>query len=140
MCSSDLFGQKRETAVHALLPLLKGTVAAIEKGGLARGLAGPVSRGDAGTVRRQLEGIAGIGDRRTRQYTQQGGFSRPVAANQRQPLAGRDRQVDAVQDRLVAEVKADAAQGQEGWFGHVLSFGAGFMAEPVHIGKDNSRR
>ncbi len=56
------FGKDREAAVRALLPLLKGTIAAIEHDGLAGGLAGPVSRGDAGTVRRQLEGIGQIGE------------------------------------------------------------------------------
>jgi len=55
------FGMDRDAAVRALLPLLKGTVAAIEHAGLARGLAGPVSRGDVGTVRRQLDGIAQVG-------------------------------------------------------------------------------
>jgi predicted short-subunit dehydrogenase-like oxidoreductase (DUF2520 family) len=60
----ESFGMDRRAAVQALLPLLKGTVAAIEHDGLARGLAGPVSRGDAGTVRRQLEGIAGLGEER----------------------------------------------------------------------------
>lgn len=57
------FGMDRQAAVQALLPLLKGTVAAIEHDGLARGLAGPVSRGDAGTVRRQFDGIAGVSER-----------------------------------------------------------------------------
>ncbi|MBM3346579.1 MAG: DUF2520 domain-containing protein [Betaproteobacteria bacterium] len=57
----ESFGMDRAAAVRALLPLLKGTVAAIEHGGLVHGLAGPVSRGDAGTVRRQLEGIATLG-------------------------------------------------------------------------------
>ena len=56
------FGLDRQAAVQALLPLLKGTVAAIEHDGLARGLAGPVSRGDAGTVRRQLQGIESVGN------------------------------------------------------------------------------
>lgn len=58
----ESFGKDREAAVSALLPLLKGTIAAIEQGGLAHGLAGPVSRGDAGTIRRQLEGIAQVGE------------------------------------------------------------------------------
>ena len=58
----ESFGKDREAAVRALLPLLKGTIAAIEHDGLARGLAGPVSRGDAGTIRRQLEGIAQVGE------------------------------------------------------------------------------
>lgn len=57
------FGMDRQAAVDALMPLLKGTVAAIEHDGLARGLAGPVSRGDAGTVRRQFEGIASVSER-----------------------------------------------------------------------------
>lgn len=58
----ESFGMDREAAVRALLPLLKGTIAAIEHDGLAHGLAGPVSRGDAGTVRRQLQGIAQVGE------------------------------------------------------------------------------
>lgn len=58
----ESFGMDRDTAVRAHLPLLKGTVAAIEHDGLVRGLSGPISRGDAGTLRRNLEGIASVGD------------------------------------------------------------------------------
>jgi predicted short-subunit dehydrogenase-like oxidoreductase (DUF2520 family) len=44
------FGVAEEDAVRALLPLLKGTIAAIENAGVAGGMPGPVSRGDAGTT------------------------------------------------------------------------------------------
>ena len=54
------------------------------------------------------------------QDAQQGRFAGPVAADQRQPLTRRDSEGDAVQDRLVAEVKADAGKRQEGWFSHGL--------------------
>ncbi len=48
------FGIGEDEAIRALLPLLKGTVAAIESAGIARGMPGPVSRGDAGTIRRHV--------------------------------------------------------------------------------------
>jgi len=44
------FGASEQDAVRALLPLLKGIVASIEKQGLADGMPGPVSRGDTGTI------------------------------------------------------------------------------------------
>ncbi len=44
------FGVPREEALRALLPLMKGTVAAIEANGPVRSLAGPIARADVGTV------------------------------------------------------------------------------------------
>ena len=64
------------------------------------------------------EARAAIGDRLARQDLQQGRFAGAVAADQAQPLAGRDAELDAVEDGLVAQVVADAGEGQEGWFGH----------------------
>ena len=75
----ESFGKDREAAVRALLPLLKGTIAAIEHDGLAHGLAGPVSRGDAGTVRRQLEGIAQVGDAQVALFRQLTRLTLPLA-------------------------------------------------------------
>lgn len=48
------FGVSEENAIAALLPLLRGTAAAVEKAGLVKGMPGPVSRGDIDTVRRHL--------------------------------------------------------------------------------------
>ncbi len=51
------FGIDREAAFKALLPLTKGTVAALEVNGPVRGLAGPIARADAGTVQRHIEAL-----------------------------------------------------------------------------------
>jgi predicted short-subunit dehydrogenase-like oxidoreductase (DUF2520 family) len=51
------FGVDREAAFRALLPLTKGTVAALEANGPIRGLAGPIARADVGTVARHIEAL-----------------------------------------------------------------------------------
>jgi len=51
------FGVDREDAFRALLPLMQGTVAAIEANGPVRSLAGPIARADVGTVERHLEAL-----------------------------------------------------------------------------------
>jgi predicted short-subunit dehydrogenase-like oxidoreductase (DUF2520 family) len=48
------FGAPERAALEALLPLLHGTVAAVQDGGLANGMGGCVARGDVGTVRKHL--------------------------------------------------------------------------------------
>jgi len=55
------FGVEEESAVRALLPLLKGIVASIETQGVAQGMPGPVSRGDVGTVQRHVEALGAMG-------------------------------------------------------------------------------
>lgn len=54
------FGMDETTAVRALLPLLRGTLASIEKAGIAGGMPGPVSRGDVGTVQRHVADLAQV--------------------------------------------------------------------------------
>lgn len=56
------FGIAEEDAVRALLPLLKGTIAAIENAGVAGGMPGPVSRGDAGTIRRHVDDLGSVSE------------------------------------------------------------------------------
>ncbi len=51
------FGVGEADAIAALLPLLRGTAASVEKAGLAYGMPGPVSRGDLDTVRRHLDAL-----------------------------------------------------------------------------------
>lgn len=51
------FGVSEKDAIKALLPLLRGTAAAVEKAGLVQGMPGPVSRGDIDTVRRHLDSL-----------------------------------------------------------------------------------
>ncbi|MHA3904806.1 Rossmann-like and DUF2520 domain-containing protein [Castellaniella sp. WN] len=44
------WGATEQQALDALLPLLRGTVESLARSGVAAGMPGPVSRGDAGTV------------------------------------------------------------------------------------------
>ena len=53
-------GVARETALQALLPLIKGTVANIESVGLPDALTGPIARGDLGTIRRHLRALSDL--------------------------------------------------------------------------------
>lgn len=55
------FGIEREDAIRALLPLLRGTTASVERSGLAQGLAGTYSRGDIGTLQKHLADLARVG-------------------------------------------------------------------------------
>jgi predicted short-subunit dehydrogenase-like oxidoreductase (DUF2520 family) len=48
------FGSEPETALAALLPLLRGTVQNLTDVGLPQALTGPIARGDTGTVERHL--------------------------------------------------------------------------------------
>ncbi|MBI2319047.1 MAG: DUF2520 domain-containing protein [Betaproteobacteria bacterium] len=54
-------GLTEEEALRALLPLLRGSADSIERLGPARGMAGPISRGDLGTVERHLAALAPLG-------------------------------------------------------------------------------
>lgn len=47
-------GVDEHDALHALLPMIAGTLEIARAKGLANALAGPVSRGDAGVVEKQL--------------------------------------------------------------------------------------
>jgi predicted short-subunit dehydrogenase-like oxidoreductase (DUF2520 family) len=51
------FGATDQQALHALLPLLAGTVAAVRASGLAQGMGGCVARGDVGTVEKHLQAL-----------------------------------------------------------------------------------
>ena len=100
--------------------------------------------GEVGLLRQGGDRGAGLGearaaveDRLAFQDAQQGRLARAVAADQRQPLARRDREIDAVEHGLVAEMETDAGKGQQGRIGHGIGLGAACLAEAVHMGKDN---
>jgi predicted short-subunit dehydrogenase-like oxidoreductase (DUF2520 family) len=62
--ASDLwatFGVREEEALAALMPLAQGALATAADKGLARAMAGPFSRGDAGVVAAHLRDIAPLG-------------------------------------------------------------------------------
>lgn len=62
------FGVEREDAIRALLPLLRGTAASVERSGLAQGLAGTYSRGDIGTLEKHLAELGRVGPDALRLY------------------------------------------------------------------------
>src|SRR5579859_6560612 len=73
------FGVAPETALAALLPLLRATVESLERLGPVRALTGPVARGDLGTVSAHLAWLAG-------QAREAMSTETPNAGNQTVPL------------------------------------------------------
>lgn len=55
------WGATEAQAVQALLPLVRGTLSAVEAVGIARAMPGPVSRGDVGSIARHLQAVAPFG-------------------------------------------------------------------------------
>ncbi len=53
----ETLGADRREALHAVLPLVKGTLANIEALGIPKALTGPIDRGDSDTVRGHLEAM-----------------------------------------------------------------------------------
>jgi predicted short-subunit dehydrogenase-like oxidoreductase (DUF2520 family) len=53
-------GLSQTDAIRALLPLLRGTADSIERSGPALGMAGPVSRGDLGTVEEHVRALRAL--------------------------------------------------------------------------------
>jgi predicted short-subunit dehydrogenase-like oxidoreductase (DUF2520 family) len=74
------FGVGREDAFRALLPLMKGTIAAIEANGPVRSLAGPIARADVGTVERHLAALSGKAPELLATYIDVARRSLPIAA------------------------------------------------------------
>lgn len=62
------FGVEREDAIRALLPLLRGAAASMERSGLAQGLAGTFARGDIGTLEKHLAEMGRAGPDALRLY------------------------------------------------------------------------
>jgi predicted short-subunit dehydrogenase-like oxidoreductase (DUF2520 family) len=54
------WGATERQALDALLPLLRGTVESLARSGVAAGMPGPVSRGDAGTVRLHRQALQAV--------------------------------------------------------------------------------
>ncbi len=52
------FGASKDEAGQALMPLVRGTLANLERIGLPDSLTGPIARGDVGTVKKHLEALA----------------------------------------------------------------------------------
>ncbi len=74
------FGVNGEDAMHARLPLTKGTVAAMEANGPIRSLAGPIARADVKTVERHLDAIRAHAPGMLPTYLEIAHRSLPIAA------------------------------------------------------------
>ncbi len=72
------FGVGRADTIRALLPLLRGTAASVERSGLAQGLAGTYSRGDIGTLEKHLADLARAGPEVLHLYCELGLRSIPL--------------------------------------------------------------
>jgi predicted short-subunit dehydrogenase-like oxidoreductase (DUF2520 family) len=57
------FGMSEADALAALVPLARGTLDAVARDGTVRGLAGPIARGDAGTVARHVAAFDALDER-----------------------------------------------------------------------------
>ena len=55
------WGATEESALRALLPLARGTLSSIESAGIARGMPGPVSRGDVASIEKHVAALDGLG-------------------------------------------------------------------------------
>ena len=62
------WGASEEQALRALLPLARGTLASIERLGVARGLPGPASRGDVGSVEKHVAALGALDGEMLRLY------------------------------------------------------------------------
>lgn len=51
------FGASERQAMDALMPLLRGSIAAVQHAGLAQGIGGCVARGDIGTIRKHVASL-----------------------------------------------------------------------------------
>ncbi len=61
-CVWATWGASEADTARALLPLARGTLDAIESAGIARGMPGPVSRGDVSTVAKHMAAMAELGE------------------------------------------------------------------------------
>jgi predicted short-subunit dehydrogenase-like oxidoreductase (DUF2520 family) len=91
------FGVNEEDTLAALWPMLEGTLKTARDRGLSSALAGPVSRGDAAVVERQLERLQQLGGEHARLYAQM--TRRAVRlARARKPMPGALDAIDALLD------------------------------------------
>ncbi|MFH1381581.1 MAG: DUF2520 domain-containing protein [Chloroflexota bacterium] len=73
------FDVPREKAVHAMLPLLQGTLHNLDTVGIPQCLTGPVARGDTGTIRKHLKALEKSAPEVLATYRELGRQTVPVA-------------------------------------------------------------
>ena len=58
----ESWGATEADALQAMMPMARGTLASIESAGIARGMPGPVSRGDVGSVEKHVAALGALSD------------------------------------------------------------------------------
>jgi predicted short-subunit dehydrogenase-like oxidoreductase (DUF2520 family) len=89
-----------DDALRALLPMLAGTIETARDKGLPGALAGPVSRGDTGVVRKQLALLEGLGGDHAALYGLMTRRAVELARRRVTPPAAIDAIADAVEESL----------------------------------------
>lgn len=98
------FGASERQAMEALLPLLRGTVAAVQDAGLARGMGGCVARGDMGTIQKHLASLQHLESAAADLYRELALRNVPLALERGTINSGRARQIEALLTRREADV------------------------------------
>jgi predicted short-subunit dehydrogenase-like oxidoreductase (DUF2520 family) len=93
-------GFDEEQTLRALLPMLTGTVAAARAKGLPAALAGPVARGDAGVLERQLAAFETLGEDHAALYALLTRRCLALARRRTPPPASLDAMANAVEASL----------------------------------------
>ncbi len=73
------FGVPRETAIRAMLPLIRGTLNNIENVGIPQCLTGPIARGDTGTIQKHLDTLKKVTPELLSTYKELGLQTVPIA-------------------------------------------------------------
>jgi predicted short-subunit dehydrogenase-like oxidoreductase (DUF2520 family) len=97
-------GFAEDDALRALLPMLAGTIETARDKGLPAALAGPVSRGDTGLVRKQIELFEGLGGDHATLYGLLTRRAVELARRRAAPPATIDAIAEVVEDSLERSV------------------------------------
>jgi predicted short-subunit dehydrogenase-like oxidoreductase (DUF2520 family) len=92
-------------SLRALLPMLAGTVEAARTKGLPGALAGPVSRGDAAVLERQLAAFEALGEDHAALYALLTRRALSLARRRAQPPASLEAMTEAVQASLTRSLR-----------------------------------
>jgi len=105
----DSFGMPHDQAIHALLPLLKGTIYNIEKLGIPAALTGPISRGDIGTIRIHLNTLKTQAPETVLAYCEMGLQTIPIALEKGTINGRHARELE----KLLRQTIQSGVEGQE---------------------------
>ena len=110
----ESWGATEAEALQAMLPMARGTLASIESAGIARGMPGPVSRGDVGSVEKHVAALAGLSEHSLNFYRTLCGSTIPLALERgsiNQDTASRLR--DVLAGKPLAHAQRGAAKFED---------------------------